>query len=623
MAEVNYLNLKAVYRMAVSDEKIETGKVLFCVDTYETFFDQNSTIRICLGRINPVSFESELPAPSVKDIGLFNIILEEAKIKYTTSELQRIDVTTRDQMIEILGGWDTFIPFNLISEGRLIAPRTLASCVFSGDGVPIEDFMMDMQNFVDKFRAEGIDASQITSGTIDFERVPKEARMDFYAVENEEARLKLTIDQIQNGDVVQEEDTGKMFFVVDETKLGLNTAFKEFTVGSIPWNSVINRPLSLTIKNGATGTVLTNTSSTVESQKLILPVNLNVDYVEAGILSKIYGGTGNQTGTAAFVENIKSNEEMNMAGFNADNKVIQSTSITARDGIIYPVNIVIKDIKVASQLPYIATHTIELSKNGAPDSIYAVGTDKLKTNILKYDNGVIFGDRADHTKINGVDIEITAETKISNKIGINDILIITNNNVEATKPVITKDKLILKSDGSTNAGILEYMTLGTCVAYTPNNPDGNGLYPNMTTSTFSSSVKGTVLSNQNSTYCIKRTKGAGFVPSADYIIELSNDDAKVNGDLNVGHDVTIFNTLKVKGRIYGTASQAVNADTLDGKHGSDYMYKDGSNNTNPPVIIQSAIPAGRTNCLWINSTTGIANYWTGTAWTPISNTWKN
>lgn len=623
MAEINYLFLKIINRRFLRDEKIETGKILFCSDTTETFFDQNSRCRICLGKVKTVEFESELKNPNIDDIGLFVIVLQEGKIKYTNSELNRTDIKTRDQMIEILGGWDTFIPYNLVDNGRLIAPRTLASCVFTGEGVPIDELMDGIQDFIDEFTTDGVDASQITSGTIDYERLPKEARMDFYPVPNAETRLSLTKEQIQNCDVVQEDDTGKMFFVVDDTKLGSEAAFKEFTVGSIPWGAVINRPLSISLKDGAVGTVLTNTSSTTDSQKLTLAVVLNVDFVENGILKKKYGGTGNQNGTAAFVESLKNDNSMHIAGFDTNGKMIQSNSITAKDGVIHANGFVSDDKDIPTEIPNIKTNNININKDSTkPNSIDAVGSDNSITNIIKYDNGIIFGDKNDSTKIYGNNIEINAEKKITHKIGINDILIIDDKNVKATRPIITKDELIIYSDDSTNAGTLGYKNMGTCVTYSPNNPNSDGLYPNMTSSTYNSVVKGTILSNENSTYGIKRNKGSGPIPNADNIIEVGNDSVKINGNADVGNDLSVFGTLKVKGRIYGTASQAVNADKLDGRDGSEYMLKDGSNNTLPPVVTQETAPTGRNNCLWIKTSTGVAHYWTGSAWTPISNTWK-
>ena len=93
-----------------------------------------------------------------------------------------------------------------------------------------------------------IDASAIGSGTIDIDRLPSGALERLVVVANEAARLALTVTDVQNGDVVQEEDTGLMFFVKDQTKLGTEhpeQAYQEFTAGaatSVPWSGVTGKP---------------------------------------------------------------------------------------------------------------------------------------------------------------------------------------------------------------------------------------------------------------------------------------------------------------------------------------------------------------------------------------------
>lgn len=617
------LFVKLINRRNLNAEKFETGKITFCTDTTDTFFDQNTRSRVCLGRVNNVEFESDLKYPNIDDIGSFIIIKQEGKVKYTTSELKRIDVTTRDQMVELLGGWDVFIPYNLTSDGKLIAPRTLASCVFTGDGVSIDELMEGVQEFIDEFTLVGIDASRITSGTIDYERLPKEARLDFYPVENQDARLALTKEQIQNNDVVQENDTGKMFFVIDDTKLGTEAAFKEFTVGSIPWNAVVNRPLSISLKNGAVGTLLTVTSSTTESQKLSMNVELNVDYVSAGILSKMHGGTGNQTGTAAYVENDKNDELMNIAGFGSNGKMKQANTITAENGIIKASGYTTNNREVYSNLPKLNSNIINLKKNDTiVNSINAVN-DTSSTNIVKYENGVVFGDINDLVSILADILTLNAGKQVTVKIGINDILNITDQNVESKKPISARTKVVITGSDGAEGGAITRGNMGVCVSYSPNNKDTNNLYPNMVASTYTSAVDGTILSSANNTFGLKRTKGSGPLPNADNIVEIHNDSAKINGDMDIGHDLSVYNDLKVKGHIYGTVSKANDSTKLGGRDSSEYMLKDGSNMVNSPVIIQANEPAGRTNCLWINSTTGVANYWTGAIWTPISNTWKS
>ena len=95
------------------------------------------------------------------------------------------------------------------------------------------------------------DASWITTGTIDVARLPQAALERLYIAENDVARLALTTEQVQNGDVVKVTDTGLMYYVKDDSQLGGGTpenAFEPFTAGaasSVPWSGVTGKPTTL------------------------------------------------------------------------------------------------------------------------------------------------------------------------------------------------------------------------------------------------------------------------------------------------------------------------------------------------------------------------------------------
>ena len=96
-----------------------------------------------------------------------------------------------------------------------------------------------------------IDATKIV-GTIPLANLPAGALERLTHVANQSARLTLTIAQVQNGDTVQQDDTGVMYMVVDETKLGgasAAQAFQEYTAGrasAVPWSGIENKPITFT-----------------------------------------------------------------------------------------------------------------------------------------------------------------------------------------------------------------------------------------------------------------------------------------------------------------------------------------------------------------------------------------
>ena len=95
----------------------------------------------------------------------------------------------------------------------------------------------------------GIDGSKITSGTIDLARLPQGALERLTVVADDTARFKLTSSTIQKGDTVKVTSTGKMYYVVDETKLSSEDGYEVYAAGtaaSVPWSGVTGKPSTYT-----------------------------------------------------------------------------------------------------------------------------------------------------------------------------------------------------------------------------------------------------------------------------------------------------------------------------------------------------------------------------------------
>lgn len=94
-----------------------------------------------------------------------------------------------------------------------------------------------------------VDASKITSGTIDIARLPKGALERCVIVTDDTARFALTTDSVQIGDTVKVTATNKMYFVVDDTKLNTEAGYTVYTAGtatSVPWSGVTGKPSTYT-----------------------------------------------------------------------------------------------------------------------------------------------------------------------------------------------------------------------------------------------------------------------------------------------------------------------------------------------------------------------------------------
>ena len=94
-----------------------------------------------------------------------------------------------------------------------------------------------------------VDASKITSGTIDIARLPKGALERCVIVTDDTARFALTTDSVQIGDTVKVTATSKMYFVIDDTKLNTEAGYTVYTAGtatSVPWSGITGKPTTYT-----------------------------------------------------------------------------------------------------------------------------------------------------------------------------------------------------------------------------------------------------------------------------------------------------------------------------------------------------------------------------------------
>lgn len=111
-----------------------------------------------------------------------------------------------------------------------------------------------------------VDASKITSGTLNADRLPEipiskipaAALERLYVVDSKSAAVAL---EIQEGDVVQIGSGGPMYFCISESASTFATKFKEFTAGSatsVPWSGVTGKPTFATVATSGSYNDLTN-----------------------------------------------------------------------------------------------------------------------------------------------------------------------------------------------------------------------------------------------------------------------------------------------------------------------------------------------------------------------------
>lgn len=102
------------------------------------------------------------------------------------------------------------------------------------------------------------DASKITSGTIDIDRLPKAALERLIVVADDTARFALTTATAQSGDTVKVTSTGKMYLIKDESKLNSEDGYEPYTASSassVPWSGVTDKPSTFAPPTAAASTL--------------------------------------------------------------------------------------------------------------------------------------------------------------------------------------------------------------------------------------------------------------------------------------------------------------------------------------------------------------------------------
>ena len=116
----------------------------------------------------------------------------------------------------------------------------------------------------------GFDASKITSGTLNadrlpnipIEKLPAGALERMFVMESQNAAINaVKTGTIQEGDVVQIGSKGLMYFCIDDAATTFGNAFKEFTAGSatsVPWSGVTGKPTFATVATSGSYNDLSN-----------------------------------------------------------------------------------------------------------------------------------------------------------------------------------------------------------------------------------------------------------------------------------------------------------------------------------------------------------------------------
>lgn len=157
---------------------------------------------------------------------------------------------TKMYTVDVVGTWTAGRPLVATGVGYGVQLGTFpASGVTSVNGmtgdVTVTKTTVGLGNVPD---IDCTNASNITSGTLPLSVIPAAALERLVHVADEAARFALTTASVQNGDIVQQDDTGIMYKVVDDGNLDNSAGYNEFTAGiaaAVNWTGILGVPQNI------------------------------------------------------------------------------------------------------------------------------------------------------------------------------------------------------------------------------------------------------------------------------------------------------------------------------------------------------------------------------------------
>lgn len=160
--------------------------------------------------------------------------------------------------------------------------------------------------------SSNLDASKLTSGTVDIERLPQGALERLVKVANEAARYALTTADVQLGDTVQQLDTGIMYAVTDADHLDSAAGYTEYTAGtaaSVPWSGVTGKPTFAAVATSGAYSDLTGTPTIPTVNDATLTIQQN------GVNVQTFTANASSNATANITVPTKTSDLNNDSGF--------------------------------------------------------------------------------------------------------------------------------------------------------------------------------------------------------------------------------------------------------------------------------------------------------------------
>ena len=231
--------------------------------------------------------------------------------------------------------------------------------------------------------SSNLDASKLTSGTVDIARLPQGALERLVKVANEAARYALTTADVQLGDTVQQLDTGIMYVVTDTDHLDSAAGYTEYTAGtaaSVPWSGVTGKPTFAAVATSGAYSDLTGTPTIPTVNNATLTIQQN------GVNVQTFTANASANATANITVPTKTSDLTNDSGFiTSDNTKIPLAGSNQISGSLIPATDNSIDIGSSTKnLKMLYTKGITI--DGAQFSPSDLTLESLSTNSIPFHN---------------------------------------------------------------------------------------------------------------------------------------------------------------------------------------------------------------------------------------------
>lgn len=142
------------------------------------------------------------------------------------------------------------------------------SAAYFATSSDMETAKTDITNLKSGEAITALDAAKLT-GTVGLDVLPDAVKFIRKQVANKAARLLLTKTDVQNGDLVKEQDTGALFFVIDDTQLSSDSGYEQISVTSLDWSKITGKPNTVDGYGITDAVKTTDTATTYEEGKVV------------------------------------------------------------------------------------------------------------------------------------------------------------------------------------------------------------------------------------------------------------------------------------------------------------------------------------------------------------------